>query len=291
MNALVWALLVYSAVATYALVAVQRQTRDNRSLDKLRSEALELTDPVQRVAALTEVEKLRESTRPWWERSVSTLGVIAFFSMSLAAAVQTVDAGMKAEKVARLSSDMGQLRAEIDSVQESIRASSAVVVGEYDETGELDRSGREVLRNRLASLSRQGVHDRSGLLEEYEISLILGDFERALSALEAVVGLLNDTPADQLVLAEYYYLTGAAGSARRALGNVEPSVSTLPWQLRVRVIVLNVALAGDRDSGQRALASALKVSTEAARIRLDLALARLNLARKSPAVSTSEGSK
>jgi hypothetical protein len=136
------------------------------------------------------------------------------------------------------------------------------------------------LRYRLAALEKVYTPSHDELIEEYEISLVLGKFDRAVAALEKNLSLLDSTvAADRISLAEFYYLDGAHSLATTMLNRIESQLSGLPWQWRMKVIVLKAALGGAYEESQRALAALLRLNMEDAGVRLNGELAKLSRAR------------
>lgn len=275
-------LSVYSLLATLALLWLRRRSPAEQLGGRILSE-LEAASEVseeKRFELMAKVASLYHETVPWFERSLSTVGVFAFLGMAVASAVQTVSANSAAARA-------DQLRAELEVLQQEAAQAEAILdrvargILTLGWSGEdLDEASREVLRHRLRTLEAASP-SADGNRERYLIALALGDFRGAIGVLEADRELLGSTsPGDLVTLAEYYYLTGAEERARQLTQRAGEKASDLPRPVRVRLITLEAALSGLGEEHTIRLAALLRLSKPAAQQILRSRVRRLVQARE-----------
>lgn len=275
---MIWTLLI----ATYAvglsvifLIVQKRRAKETDLLAEARKLAGDELTPLERLEALAQMARIRKREMPWFEQSLSTLGVVVFFSMLIATSVQTAKASLEAAEAERLRQDVKALEVQRSDLDTLVVDITRAVVTQYRRTGRLDPTGERVLKHRLLELDKVANPSRADLIEKFEIAFIAGDFERAVSLIERNIDLLDRTdPGNIITLAEYYYLGGAAGSATELLDQLEPKMSTLPPAWRVRMIVLNSILKPDPPRYSAELSAVLRISSEDAARQLEFLVNR-----------------
>jgi hypothetical protein len=218
----------------------RRRSQESGLVKELRG--VPVTDlPIrERVDLLHKIAIIKRHEAPWFERSLSTVGVVVFFSMLIATAIQTASATREAIEAERLRQGVKELESQRSVAESLLSDFTKAVVAQYRQSGRVDPVGEQLLRHRLDQLQALTTRSRVDVVEEFELSLIVGDFKRALALVEKDADLLNTTdPADTVSLAEYHYIDGADGSARDLLQTLDARLSSLPTSLRIRVIVLN----------------------------------------------------
>lgn len=279
---MIWTLLF----ATYAvglsvifLILQKRRAKETDLLTEARKIAGGELTPLQRLEALAQMARIRKREMPWFEQSLSTLGVVVFFSMLIATSVQTAKASLEAAEAERLRQEVKALEIQRSDLDTLVVDITRAVVTQYRRTGRLDSTGERVLKHRLLELDKVANPSRADLIEKFEIAFIAGDFERAVSLIERNIDLLDRAdPGNIITLAEYYYLDGAAGSAAELLAQLEPKMSTLPPAWRVRMIVLNSVLKPDPPRYSAELSTVLRISSEDAARQLELLVDRFKSA-------------
>src|SRR3954453_4341844 len=90
---LVTLLLVYGLVLSYLIVRKERLRNKESELDRVWKGITSTPNPsLEDIKVIAELAKVRQSEIPWYERSVSTIGIVAFFSMIIATSIQTISA-------------------------------------------------------------------------------------------------------------------------------------------------------------------------------------------------------
>lgn len=85
-------LATWAAVATWFLVFSIRRSERRRHFHLMATRQMAKLPSEKRFEALIQMHEVQEKALPWFQRSLSTLGVVAFFSMSAAALTQTISA-------------------------------------------------------------------------------------------------------------------------------------------------------------------------------------------------------
>jgi hypothetical protein len=207
---------------------------------------------------------------PWYEKTISAIGVIAFFSMTVTAGVQTIKGAIDDFKLERAKADAAALEREKQSMQELIARLSRVTLSQIQESGVSDRASRDLLQQRMETIITSSKSSKDEVAEAFEIALILRDYEAAKELSAQYKDLSSGaSPGDKLAFAEFLFLGGAKNSAKEILLSVEPIAPSLPRPWQVRMIILKARIDGASDKYIDPLAGLLQVSTQQAKTRLE----------------------
>lgn len=268
---MIWTL---SALAYAALVTVvycrARRAAARPFADDLRDlwQAARTVEPAKdRAEVIKALAELQKASTPWYERTVSTVGVIAFFSMSIAITVQTIQGNLEEARAQRLGAQLEDMKEEHTAAEEFVAEVSRLVASGMRSAGTLSDLEKRILRYRLEMLERKPETDEDAVREIFALALALREYPLAVSVLEREQEVLNlAVPADRLSLAEYYFLVSSHSASKQLLGEVWAQRQTLARPLVTRLVVLRAALGLSRDAAGE-LAELLNVSPqEAARI-------------------------
>ena len=232
-------LAVFSALMLLAnLHALRRQRGADRSRVLIES-WFESTPPsAESVKAYSEFRRTMQLELSWYQRSLSTFGVIAFVSMTVAAAIQTVRANKEQMDAEALRKENTQIEAQVSSIAKdmAIQMQSEYLTGVRPNDTE-----KQLLRYRLNELARQPI-TLDIARERFDAAIMLDDHNAALSAYASYPKGVDVRPEDRVRLAEGALMMGNPIAARALfLGLLESSVQ-LDKSLRARVIILETAL-------------------------------------------------
>jgi hypothetical protein len=256
-----WFISLYGIFATIAIVVVQKNRRGDESLISQIDQS-ELP-PLDRLNSTIELAKLRQASLPWFERSISTAGVVAFFSLLIGTGFQAVKSDSDAIRAAQIEREVKELQSQKLDFERAVRELAQSVVAQYQRTSYIDDSGIRVLKERLHYLERDDTESRDRLIEAFGLAMVAGEYREAARLLSSHTDLLDRTKStDLIILAEFYYLTGDSDSAKAMLKNLEGMLGGAPLGVRIRAVILNATL---DPSAQEGL-----VKQYAALLRLDL---------------------
>jgi hypothetical protein len=272
-----WLVLIslYGILLTIAIIIVQKRGYNDESListiDKSELPA------VDRVNAIIEVAKLRQASLPWFERSISTAGVVAFFSMLIGTGFQAVKSNSDAIHAEQIERDVRELQLQKSDFDKAVAELAQSIMSQYQRTSFIDEAAIRVLRARLRFLERDGSIARDRMIEAFEITMIIGDYGAASRVLNGHMDLLDKTKStDLIILVEYYYLTADSNSARALLKNLDAMLNDAPSSIRIRAIVLNALVnPGLQEDLVTQYATLLRIDREDAATRLDREKARM----------------
>ena len=221
-------------------------------------------DALDRLKIAIEVEKLYNEDSPWYERSISVIGVVAFFSMLIATGVQTLNASLQAGTVERLKTELATLDSVRNDLDSILKDTTQTLLAS---TAPLDVVSGHLLRHRLRLLKSVGPVSDVQLREQLDIAMRLDDFDEAIRLIESHPELLKESvPEDRLRLAEYRYISGTPLAAKALLEEVLPVLTQLAQSARIRALVLRAQVAPRGDSDVFDLAGVMRVSpSEAAK--------------------------
>jgi len=265
---MIWTLtaLVYGLLLT-VLYSVARKAAAKPLQADLRGlweAARKVELPRERAELLRALADLQSAATPWYERTLSTIGVIAFFSMSVAVTVQTIGANLQESRAERLREQLEDLKETQLTSERFVADVSRLVASGMRSGGSLSELERKILRQRLEALAHKGDATDETVREMFSLALALREYPQAVALLEEHRSVLDlAVPGDRLSLAEYYYLVGSPQAAKELVGKVWADRVSLDRSLVTRLIVLRAALGVSYD-GAHELATLLKISDEEA---------------------------
>lgn len=197
------------------------------------------------VKALTEIAKVRQMQIPWYERSLSALGIVAFLSMLVATSFQTINAVKTEVESKSLRDEIHSLEAQRDSWNRLIRDLSEVIVLKAT-NDKLEKSEQGVLKQRLSEIERVDNSDKETDSEKLRIYLALKLYDNASTLIEKSKALGDAATSENIIfLAEMSYLDGARGRTKVLLKKFESGLANQPIDWQARFYVLNAALSAD----------------------------------------------
>lgn len=259
---LVTLLLAYSLGISFYLIGRQRRQQTDNELERLWQTITSKPNPsTKEIKAIAEIAKARQTEIPWYERSLSTIGIVAFFSMLIATSFQTINSAKTEIESSNLKQEIKGLESQRASWKQLIKGLSEVIVLKQTNGLTIEESEANVLKQRLDEIDRIGTSNREDDVEKLRLFIALKQYDSA-SALVEKSAFLKDEASPEIVLlvAEGCYLDGAKGRARSLLKKVEPELSKqrLEWQLRF--LVLNAVLASDYQPYVNQVAALKRVS-------------------------------
>lgn len=275
-----WLLLlgIYALGTTGLVIALYRRKHgEDRVLAHFEAITASEASAVDQAKAAAELMKVRQGQIPWWERSLSAIGVIAFFSMLSATTVQTFRAGIEAANADRLKADVEELESRQADLRAALGDVTTALVSESRRGKRLTLHAKRLLRQRLDLLLDEEDLTSEERVEGFEIAFALDDYDTMLELYGEDITKLTEAvegvPADVVSLAQFYYLEGASRTARELLDGLQDQLSTLPPDWRVRVAILRAALDPDREQrSAREIAAVLHISSDEAMRRLSQGL-------------------
>jgi hypothetical protein len=280
MTTAVIVLACYAFAATVFLVlSIRRRAEEATIMPEVRRLASLEFQATERLKALAEVAKVKREELPWFERSLSAVGIVAFFSMSIAAGFQTLRVQTEAAKLEQLRADTKLLEDQRRDVEYLANDVIEFMFSTQLPAGRMDDVSRRVLGRYLETLERRGIRTRREFTQAYQIAYALGQIGRVIVLVERHSDFVKSPDPDAAVtLAEYYYLTRAEERAKTILRTVvEQSVIGAGLHLRIAVLRRLVGEATAEDA--RRVGGLLRVPTEEAERRILTESEKLRTAR------------
>jgi len=258
---------IYAALLT-VFVLYEYFKKDDKT-SELFSQCVEIVEkeqsPSEKIKAISSLNELKNSLSPWYEKYLSTVGVIGLFSMTIAAGVQTINSTTQQYRADALAADLADTKSQVEAAELFVAdASSAIQSGAFD-TQRIGENERRILRYRFDELRTSTVLESEELSEAFSLALVLREFETAVELLEMNKELLDDTNiADQLTLAEYYYLVGSNSAAQQIVGQIAAAGGGHSRGFVKRFVVLKVALGAPIEDVVGEYASTFEIKREQA---------------------------
>jgi hypothetical protein len=241
-------IFIYAVVLTVYLLYKQRAASKQTELETIWHNISSATSPSAKdLKAIARIAKARQSEIPWYERSVSTIGIVAFFSMIIATSVQTLNSVKAEVESIRLRQEIKELEAQRVAWKKNVKGLAEVIVHKKSNGGKLEKTEEDILRQRLTQIEESESPTKEETAEKLKIYLALGRNEEA-SLLVDTSSLLDGeaTPETLLLLAEASFLEGSSGRAKSLLKKFEQSgLSRQPQEWQLRYFVLSATLSPD----------------------------------------------
>jgi len=224
---------------------------------------------------------------PWYERCLSATGIAAFFGMSLAAAVQTINATSASVTLEATKRELSALEETRASALAVLEMATGEILSRVLAAAPISDAEVGILELRSKNLESMKSHDRVQLRELFSIYMVLGRYDAASALVEShrddFVEIRN--AADEVTLAEFNLLNGNYGAAKETFKNLNRDFSSLPRSLKARLLIVGGTLfmtdQTEFDLICRQYASLKSISIESARRRLLQSSKRLSDYRNS----------
>jgi uncharacterized membrane protein len=241
---LITLLMIYGLSLTLYLLRIQRMQNKQTELDKIWKEITAKPNPgLEDLKVIAEVAKVRQTEIPWYERSLSTIGLVAFFSMLIATSFQTINSAKTEIESSNLRQEIKGLESQRAGWNKLVKNLSEVIVLKQMNSGKLEESEKDILKQRISDLEQTNSKTKEDEIEQLKIYLALKQFDNASALVEKSEVLVNDaSPENLLLLAEASFLDGAKNRAKFLLSKFEPNISKQPQEWQVRFFVIRAAL-------------------------------------------------
>jgi hypothetical protein len=254
-------LSLYSVVISIYLIWRQKQVHKPSELDGIWNKiTVKDTYDADDLKAIAEIAKVRQSEAPWYERSVSTIGIVAFFSMLIATSVQTVGSAKTEIESSNLRWEIKELELQRNSWRKLVKELSELIIYKKGSDTKLEKSEGDVLQQRLIQIEEIDKNSLEEESEKLKIYLALKQFDKAAALIDKLP-LEGTTSETKLFLAEMCFIDGAKERAKPLLEKFEHELSKQPVEWQVRYFSINVAL-GSNPEEYRNEVSALKQITQ-----------------------------
>ncbi len=240
-------LLIYSVGISYYLIRKQKALAKRNELENVWQQITSKADPSDAdIRAIARIARVRQGEISWFERSISTIGIVFFFSMLIATSIQTINSAKAEIESANLKQELKGLESQRNAWNKLIKELSEVIVLKQSNYGRLEKSEEEVLRQRLTQVEEIEKPDKEDEAEKLKLYLALKQYDKA-SALIDKSTLLADaaSPETLIFLAEMSFLDGARARAKTLLKKFESELSKQPVEWQLRFFIVSAAISAD----------------------------------------------
>jgi hypothetical protein len=271
-------LFTYAVGVSLALVLViLNRRRESASLTALRSIDTAQLGMRERIEVLLAIAKVEHAQIPWFERAVSTLGVVAFVAAAIGIIAQTFEVSTEARKVEALSGEVESQRRALGRAHRMLRQTADSIIAQTRiEARAPTEDEREILVERREMLRHVDNPSKSECDELLRLGLGLRDGSsvvRTIASCPNVLSGAND--ADKVATASYLYLTGAESGAREVLKTIALTRGS-PSLYRSEVLALSAALEPERlKEWVQAYAALTRLDEARASARLQIEIEKL----------------
>jgi hypothetical protein len=248
------------------LVWKQKGLSKPRELDQIWHKITSNPNPSSEdIKVIAEVAKVRQTEIPWYERSLSTIGIVTFFSMLIATGYQAINSAMAENETYNLRQEIKGFESQRDSWNKLVKELSEVIVLKQSTNNKLEKSETSVLRQRLDELDKVDRPTTEDQSEKLKIYMALKQFGDASALIEKSTLLTDEaSPENLLFLAEVSFIDGEKSRARDLLKKFESGLSKQPVEWQLRFFVLSTALSSDTSVYHKEVAAVRHVSVNEA---------------------------
>jgi len=241
---LVALLSIYALAVSAYLIRLHRLRNKRTELDKIWTEVTQKSNlTTENLKVIAEIAKVRQTEIPWYERSLSTIGIVAFFSMIIATSVQTINSAKTDIESSNIRQEIKGLEAQRAAWKRQLKSLSEVIVLKHLDSGKIEESEKDVLRQRVKDLEEADSGELEDESERLKIYLALQQYDNASVIVQKSTVLAQGTsPETLLLLAENSFLDGAKNRTKLLLSKFEPNISKQPVEWQVRFFVVKAAL-------------------------------------------------
>jgi len=270
MNIIILSLTLYSIISSIFIFFIFYLKTDLSKDFKKIEESIEKSNSSdkEKIKLMISLEKHKASSTPWYMSSISTIGIVAFFSMMLATLIQTINVTKETFTHEKLKMDIDKLmisKNEADSIIDSMTYSS---FANYARDGVLTESETRIINYKISILEMEKPPND---LEIYKLSMLTHNLAKAREAISSVdtKSQIKGAP-DKISLAQFYFLTGNKDESRKIITDTEKSLSSLSTYWKFQLVVLKSLVVKDSYEDQIRLTSTiLRLNRENAKHRLD----------------------
>jgi hypothetical protein len=214
----------YAVGISVAVVAVYRSRADSEALDAELLSLARQDGPIkERAEILHALAEVRNSQIRWYERAISTVGIVALITMTIATAVQTVQSAAQEKKLEEWERRSAEAERRVGEANWLIGSMAKLLVNRATRVALLSDDEKRILRYRFERLSEMPKLERAEQQEMIQLAIVLREFFRGAALIEKDASLFDSADvADHVSLAEYYYLTGALDRARAISYRISP---------------------------------------------------------------------
>lgn len=214
------------------------------------------------------IEKTYRADLHWFEKAISTIGVVAFFSMTVAISLQSFSLSSHKQELELVKKEKDIINDKIKEFNPFVKSYSQLICRRYMKTGKITDHEKEILEYRLNQLEENEISG-AALYEIFQITFVDKKFERITIHLENNWDLLDKFhPTDKISLAQYYFSNGAKMRSNDILSNLDSHINNMPETWRFKYYVLFSAVNNDYSTYLLDISLILRLSKEEALKRL-----------------------
>lgn len=183
---------------------------------------------VERINLLISLNKDIKEVIPWYQKSISTIGIVAFISMIFAISLQTVTLTKESINLESMKFEISKLKESKEEVEKIISDTTITMYKKYAETGRLSDREISIIKFKIKELENEKSPNYQQI---YQFSMLIGDFNKAIEAIPFVDKSkpIENIP-DVISLAQYYYIIDDIDNAKKMTTRANDKVSSLIQQ-------------------------------------------------------------
>lgn len=238
-------LIFYSAIISAVLIYIYYT--DNHNLLKIkdfaRKRASEGNSSLENVQAVTELLKATSNLSPWYEKGLSAIGIVAFFSMSIATGIQTININSNTAKLEVSKKELQLAEERIDVIDRLTREIASDLTHKRIPSNNLTTLQLKIVEFRISQLEEKSDINNDDFRELFQLLLINQDYKKAINLFHNSIELIDDSRLSDLIsLAQYYLLTGVPSQAELLYKSVYNKYNSLPDLWKYKILIIGVAI-------------------------------------------------
>lgn len=220
---MIWAYIsvIYSLLVSIFIVNIFYRQRNDLHLNNLETiyKEKEDIDIRKKIKTLKKIEEIRSLKRSWYEKAISTIGIAAFISMSIAVLIQAYSSNLKEIKINNLQKEMEIIEPQKKLVKEHLHIALTRLLEDSTKGYSLSKNDNKLLNWGIEELKNKTLNSKEAN-ELYKIYFSLRNYKKASEIVEENWNLLKDNNGDDLItLSEYYYINKNILYAKKTLSS------------------------------------------------------------------------
>jgi len=212
-------LLLYSIICTLLILKnyLNENTRTIDSITMINNAISSLKEKKEQIEMSIELEKVKLTKIPWYEKSISAIGTIVFFSMLTATTIQLIQTNEKKDTITELQKVIEKGKKNETEIKQFVIDAGNYFLDDYDRSG-LSDNEELLLTKYVEILEQRKKLNKQENLNLFWAYMILKKYDLAIRSVNNRIITQNEINIpDKITLAEYYTITSDFDSAKEII--------------------------------------------------------------------------
>lgn len=158
---------------------------------------------------IKKIEEIKKIDSPWFEKLVSTLGVMVFITMSIGTSTQIYETYKKEKSLDELEEKYKNISANEKKINDFLNLATKQIIIKYDNGLLLDKHEKEILKIKLSLINplSNSLISKEDIIKSFNMSMAIKEYEISQKIFDQNRKTIQDNSNiyDRIFLAEYLY--------------------------------------------------------------------------------------